>query len=529
MDVDKQTSEAIEIVSEGARLSANLLKYVLTNLADRLEDDKQKGNRENTIINRDTKDGKQRINDLMKKHESGIQSLDDNLTKQQVKDYQKEFKKLGVDFSISKNDKDSYSFFFAADQANVIEKGINNVNELKSKVAENEKVKEAKLELDSELDGMSEEEVENANEAYSKYVDRIEGEEKIPEKENLSEKEKELFDKIKDLDETEKDVQSEIQKDEKDLSKEEIEFEGKEINTKEERLDYVYSNLSKDEKDLFKQINKKDIEDLDNSYAERMESRSYIESEKYSEMAENLSPESVDKVNNLYNENITPGNLPAKETFIEMGELNKVEKNLEEIKEKEVNSEEIEDTKEEEVNSEETEDTKEKEGNSKEIKEDDDKDIDDKHVGDKESNKEKLNERISDLNEDELDLLEKRMEYENEATAPAFDASKTYKLADDYKEAKSKHSQETIDKINNLDKDIRDLDNFSEESKGSKMNANEILKNTKEQKEKRRAEPKKETTKTFSIDNVKNLDKKAKEESQEKGKDERSRGKEVSL
>ncbi|WP_433775475.1 DUF3801 domain-containing protein [Bacillus wiedmannii] len=49
-------------------------------------------------------------------------ALDKNLTKEKLKDYQKELKKLGVDFSVVRNGNEDYSFFFSAAQASVIEK-----------------------------------------------------------------------------------------------------------------------------------------------------------------------------------------------------------------------------------------------------------------------------------------------------------------------------------------------------------------------------------------------------------------------
>ncbi|MGQ7114422.1 DUF3801 domain-containing protein [Escherichia sp. TWPC-MK] len=49
-------------------------------------------------------------------------ALDENLTKQQLNGYQKELEKLSVDFSVVRNGKEDYSFFFSATQANVIEK-----------------------------------------------------------------------------------------------------------------------------------------------------------------------------------------------------------------------------------------------------------------------------------------------------------------------------------------------------------------------------------------------------------------------
>ncbi|WP_242479995.1 hypothetical protein [Bacillus cereus group sp. N21] len=48
------------------------------------------------ILDENTKVGKQKINELIKKNDKdgGVIALDENLTKQQLRDYQKEFKKL---------------------------------------------------------------------------------------------------------------------------------------------------------------------------------------------------------------------------------------------------------------------------------------------------------------------------------------------------------------------------------------------------------------------------------------------------
>src|SRR5699024_9858554 len=214
MDVDSQTKEAMEMVSQGAELTMSLINHVLRSASNRLN---EKGNQE--LIKETDKDGKQKIDNLVKKHKNGIKSLDENLTKEQVKDYQKELKKLGVDFSVVKNEKDNYSFFFAGGQAEVIEKGLNNVVELKYRVMNNEDYKEAKLNVDDEMKNSSEQEIENAQSAFSKYMSRTE-EVQIPEKENLNEKEKILFDKIKNLDEVEKEVKEDVRS---EIKEEEIE------------------------------------------------------------------------------------------------------------------------------------------------------------------------------------------------------------------------------------------------------------------------------------------------------------------
>lgn len=129
VSVDEHTQVAMEIVSQGTKLSGELLLKVLKALNDLLSsDDKQK----DFILKDNSKEGKQKINDLINKHKNGVVALDENITKQQLKDYQKEFKKLGVDFSVVKNQKDDYSFFFAGQQTNVIEKALKNVIEKKS-------------------------------------------------------------------------------------------------------------------------------------------------------------------------------------------------------------------------------------------------------------------------------------------------------------------------------------------------------------------------------------------------------------
>src|SRR5699024_5451173 len=97
-----QVQEALDLITQGVRLTGNLLEHIFKTIADKLEHSKDE-----SIITNQTREGKQKINDLLRKHKDGIQSLDDNLTKQQEKEYQKEYKKLGVDSSIVKNEKDN--------------------------------------------------------------------------------------------------------------------------------------------------------------------------------------------------------------------------------------------------------------------------------------------------------------------------------------------------------------------------------------------------------------------------------------
>ena len=137
VSVDKQTQAGIKIVSQGVKLSEQLILKVLESLIERFENNKED---QNFVIENNTKEGKQKITDLMNKHKDSVVALDENITKQQLNDYQNEFKKMGVDFSVVKNEKDNYSFFFAGQQSNIIEKALKNIVERKSNVLENKQV-----------------------------------------------------------------------------------------------------------------------------------------------------------------------------------------------------------------------------------------------------------------------------------------------------------------------------------------------------------------------------------------------------
>lgn len=145
--IDEHTQVAIEIVSEGTKLTGELIAGVLRTAKDMLSDT-GKSNRNSNLYDNKTPSGKQKINDLIKKHVGGIDSLDENISKEQVKDYSKELKKLGVDFSVVKNGKDDYSFFFASKDSAVLEKALKNViskkNKKLSKNSNREEEKESK-------------------------------------------------------------------------------------------------------------------------------------------------------------------------------------------------------------------------------------------------------------------------------------------------------------------------------------------------------------------------------------------------
>ena len=136
--IDDNTQVAIEIIMKGVRVSEELILHLLESLEKQLQDENNIFNK--SFLNTSTPEGKMKINDLISKHKDRVVALDDNLTKEQLKDYVKEFKKLGVDFSITKNDKDNYSFFFSGQQEKLIEKALKNVSELKNSVLEDQKV-----------------------------------------------------------------------------------------------------------------------------------------------------------------------------------------------------------------------------------------------------------------------------------------------------------------------------------------------------------------------------------------------------
>ena len=81
----------MEVVAQTFKLSEQALLRILESLTKLLENKEQDS--KNYILDENTKIDKQKISELMKKHEkdSGAITLDENLTRQQLRDYQKEF------------------------------------------------------------------------------------------------------------------------------------------------------------------------------------------------------------------------------------------------------------------------------------------------------------------------------------------------------------------------------------------------------------------------------------------------------
>lgn len=307
VNVDEHTRNAIEIVSQGAKVTEQTLLFILKSTIKFLEDDNKS---KDIVISDNTKEGKQKIKDLIKKHKSNVYSLDENLTKEQLKDYQREFKKLGVDFSVTKNGQDSYSFFFAGEQANIIEKALKNISELKSAVLENKFVKQAEKELTDIKNDLPKEQVDNVKELYDSVT---ENDEKIK---NLSETEKALFDKYKSVDElkieTKEQIANELKNANVKMNDEKADIESiigdqkRNFESKEEHINYIFNQLNKDEKELFIKLAEKNTESLDNAFA----SPGYTSDTKsrlYEATKQTLPIESVNKVEALYDKHVYGG------------------------------------------------------------------------------------------------------------------------------------------------------------------------------------------------------------------------------
>ncbi|ANS51883.1 hypothetical protein BM86_20020 [Bacillus thuringiensis] len=323
VSVDEHTQVAIEVVAQSLKISEQTLLRLLEALSKLLESKEQQP--KDFIFDDNTKVGKQKISDLMKKHEKtgGIIALDENLTKQQLNDYQKELKKLGVDFSVVRNGKEDYSFFFSAAQANVIEKALKNIVERKSVVLEKEEVKTAENELKEVRQDLTPEQAEKVKEVY----DEITTAEKKEPKENnmnydrLSKQEKLLYAKLEELDEIKRglysqevnrveklfenrykqDVEKEPKLTEKDTNQETTEVEIHAKDDKEQVKNMLHS-LSNDEQKLMLQYTKVMSESLDNHYADKS---SYVESNKLDEMKKDFIPKQIEKVNTVVKQNIS--------------------------------------------------------------------------------------------------------------------------------------------------------------------------------------------------------------------------------
>lgn len=313
VNVDEQTRYAIELVAESVKLTNQLLIFIMEKAIEMLEGK----DKDDILINDSTKTGKQKIEELMKKYGENVEVLDENITKQQLQDYKKELKKLGVDFSVVKSGKDSYSFFFASQQGNIIEKALKNVLERKMELENNEKVKNANLELNSAKSKLTNEQIGKVKNIYDKISSNpkltVDDEKKLIKKNNLSPEEKTLLDKFKNLDNVIQDVNNYIDNKEKQKQP---------ILSKDESKKMLKEKLSElNEKELALFIQKMEYENLATSPNFNPE-LTYREANKLTKMKKNFSKDQVKKINDLDKEfrnisNVDKRGLTPKEILIE--------------------------------------------------------------------------------------------------------------------------------------------------------------------------------------------------------------------
>ncbi|MBG0964060.1 DUF3801 domain-containing protein [Bacillus sp. SRB1LM] len=329
VSVDEHTQVALEVVAQSLKISEQTLLRVLEALSKLLESKEQQP--KDFIFDDKTKVGKQKISDLIKKHEKtgGVVALDENLTKQQLKDYQKELKKLGVDFSVVRNGKEDYSFFFSAAQANIIEKALKNIVERKNAVLEKEEVKTAEKDLKEMRKNLTPEQAEKVKEVYDEITaaDKKEPKENNINYDRLSKQEKLLYAKLEELDEIKRglysqevdrveklfenrykqDVEKEPQLTGKDSNKEKQTNKEKtkvETNSKDDKKQVkdMLNSLSNDEQKLMVQYTKVMSEGLNNQNTDKASDK---ESNKFQDMVKNFTPEQIEKVTAVVNQNVT--------------------------------------------------------------------------------------------------------------------------------------------------------------------------------------------------------------------------------
>lgn len=361
VSVDEHTQVAMEIVSQGTKLSEELILKILQSLSDLLSGENKE--KQNFVIKDNTKEGKQKISELVDKHKDGVVALDENITKQQLNDYQKEFKKLGVDFSVVKNGKDNYSFFFASEQANIIEKALKNIVESKNNVLENEQVKNLQSDVNNLKEEIPKEKVSDVKDLFDKSFSP-ENKSKInsinEQLNKLSSKEKLLFSKLKELDELKNTLyiqeikrvenlyygKESVANDNKAVpstNKEDIANENNAVpsankediaiqNTSlspEKNVESILNQLTAKEQTLFIQLNKAKLESLDNYFADKS---THNEANALKKLEENFSKAEIKKVYTLHSDKIFSGTGSEPKELLHAGELNAIVKNIEKEK-----------------------------------------------------------------------------------------------------------------------------------------------------------------------------------------------------
>ncbi|UOE94771.1 PcfB family protein [Alkalihalobacillus sp. LMS39] len=453
MNVDEHTLNAIEIVSEGTKLTSQLLLYLMKSVVNIFEKKAEK-----IVIDGSHKEGKQKINDLLKKHKARIETIDGNLTKEELRDYQREFKKLGVDFSVVKNGKDSYSFFFASEHANVIEKGLRNVLELKSRVKDNKEVQEAELQLNAEKHKLSEGEIKKTKNIYdssSVYIILS------------TEDKKKILDDVNKLGFGQK-YDSLVAFDEGNIN---------EIHLKNKRNNSLGNGDLKIEVDKY--TGKVTIYE---KVGETRDKSEYLMKQKNIDVSINIE----DKKKVLEYPDISELSESEKALFNKMKARDEIAKKVEsEIKV------ELQISIPNELSRTDkgpTTEMKTTEPNNSEIKT-------------KEEAKSILHEKLSKLDDKELDLFVQYKTYENEVEPPKYNLSKGYAEADKVTEMQKSFPNDLAKEIKFLDSGIKTP---IEVNNSKKLTTKEILNEAKKHQMERQKQKESVNTKAFSIEALKN-------------------------
>lgn len=120
--IDDGVEVALSTTIKVADLSGRVLMAFLEKLLDTIQGDPNNSKRYFQFEK--GKKGKQKLHSLISKHNQQDIQATKNLSKEEYKAIQKEFKKSGVDFSVKEISKGEYSVFFVGKDSAVIEKGI---------------------------------------------------------------------------------------------------------------------------------------------------------------------------------------------------------------------------------------------------------------------------------------------------------------------------------------------------------------------------------------------------------------------
>lgn len=153
--VDENAKVGLELTTTSLRLTAKLLIGIMNLFLN-------KSDKKNYYQDLNTKKGQQKLKDLFDKGE--VQPLEENISKKEMTNFKKEFKKMGVDFSVTKVGKDEYSLFFAGKDRGTIEKGMeNSINKYVKNQNKKEQLKNVILKFRKEVEKEVNEDKANEN------------------------------------------------------------------------------------------------------------------------------------------------------------------------------------------------------------------------------------------------------------------------------------------------------------------------------------------------------------------------------